>query len=290
MRAPTRAGLPVPGPSGEPHRLRVYDSAVQRSAPIQEFIELLRYRDLLQQLISRDVKARYKRSVLGVTWTMANPLLTMSVMAWVFSHLFQFAVEHYVVYLLSGLVLWTFFAQTSSAVMSELFWGGALFQKIYVPPSVFAVAALGVGLVNLLLSLVPLAAIMLLSGVPMTPALLFLPVPILLTAMFTLGIGLMLSRLAISFADTVSIYQVLVSVWVYATPVMYPVNIISEEYRGPMYWNPLYYLLEVFRAPILQGDIPDPLMVAMASLFSTAVLVAGWWYFSRTASEFAYRA
>jgi len=213
----------------------------------------------------------------------------MAVLAIVFSGLFRFSIDHYAIYLLSALVLWQFFSQTTSAVMSELGWGGSLLTQIYVPPAVFAISALGTGLINLLLSLVPLALIAVATGVAVQPSWLFLPIPIVLIAMFALGIGLFLSRLAVFFGDVVEIYQVLLTAWMYLTPIIYPLEIIPEAYRAWFYLNPIYPLLEVFRTPIYAGTLPALDLVVAATLISSVTLLIGWWYFARNADEFAYR-
>jgi ABC-2 type transport system permease protein len=269
--------------------LLVYDSARRRSPFTDEFFSLLRYRELLNQLVARNIKTRYKRSVLGIAWTMINPLMMMAVLAVVFSRMFSTTIEHYTVYLLASLTVWTFFSQTSSGIMTELIWGGKLLSKIYVPPSVFAISALGTSLVNMLLSLIPLFAIMLITGSPFTLSLLFLPVAIVLNCMFALGVGLMLARMAIFFADVLEMYQILLMIWFYATPIIYPIGIVTDERRYLLLLNPMYYMVEVFRAPIYAGTLPDLRVTAIAFAFAFGTLTVGWWYFTRKADEFAYR-
>ena len=270
--------------------MSVYDSQRRRPAVIEELIPLFQYRDLLSQLISRNIKTRYKRSGLGIAWTMLNPLMMMVILTLVFSNLFRFSLEHYHVYLLSALIFWVFFSQTSTAVMSELLWGGSLLTHIYIPPGVFVLSALGTGLVNLLLSLVPLWVIMLLTGVQITAAVLFLPIPILFISMFTLGIGLVLSRLAVFFPDVLDMYQILLTAWLYLTPIIYPIDIVDEQYRWLFYVNPMYPLLQTFRAPLYLGQLPDLETLTSAALVSSVTLLIGWWYFTGKVDEFAYRA
>jgi len=118
----------------------VYDTSARPSAFIEEMQSLYRYRELIVQLISRSVKTRYKRSFLGVAWTMINPLLTMSVLTLVFSGLFGFPARSYALYVLSGLLLWNFFAQTTTAAMGDLIWSGGLIGRVYLPKSIFAVS------------------------------------------------------------------------------------------------------------------------------------------------------
>jgi ABC-2 type transport system permease protein len=266
-----------------------YDSARRRPPFVEEILALLRYRHLATQLISRNIKTRYKRSVLGVAWTMISPLMMMVVLTLVFSSIFNSHIANYAVFLLSALTLWGFFSQTSSGIMTELTWGGSLLSKIYVPPSVFAVSALGTGLVNFVLALVPLLLIMVVTGMPLTPALLFLPVPMLFVSMFTLGVGLVLSRLAIFFADVSEMYQIIIMVWFYASPIIYPVEAISDDRRKLLMLNPMYYLIEIFREPIYNGRLPDLSMTLTAGAISVVTLLAGWWYFTQKVDQYAYR-
>lgn len=268
---------------------KVYDSSRRGFAMLDELREVWRYRDLLIQLVSRNIKVRYKRSVLGIVWTMLNPLLIMIILTLVFSNIFRVQIEHYSIYILSALVIWNFFAQTTTMAMSELVWGGGLFHRIYMPRTVFALSAIGTGIVNLLFALVPLVLIMLATGVALTPALLFLPVAIVLTAMFALGVGLMLSVLAAQFADVVEVYQILLTAWMYLTPIIYPLDIIPPAYRWLFDLNPMYHLLQVFRLPIYDGVLPGVSRLFVAALVATGTLVIGWAWFTKKADEFAYR-
>ena len=267
----------------------VYDSARLQTPVLDELQEIFRYRELLAKLVSRNIKTRYKRSVLGIAWTMLSPLMMMIVMTLVFSSIFRMNLEHYPVYLLSGLVFWNFFSQTTSSAMNELVWGGSLMTRIYMPRSIFAFTALGTGLVNIVLSLIPLLLIMLVTGAPLRLSLFFLPVSILIVGMFALGVGLFLSTLGVYFTDVLEMYQIVLMAWMYFTPVIYPIEIIPASYIWVFYLNPLYYLLEVFRQPIYLGMLPDLQTLAVASLLSSLTLIFGWWFFTRKADEFAYR-
>jgi ABC-2 type transport system permease protein len=267
----------------------VYDSARLQTPVLGELREIFHYRELLAKLVSRNIKTRYKRSVLGIAWTMLNPLMMMIVMTLVFSNIFRTNLEHYPVYLLSGLVFWNFFAQTTSSAMNELVWGGSLMTRIYMPRSIFAFTALGTGLVNIVLSLVPLLLIMLVTGAPVRLSVFFLPFSILIVGMFALGVGLFLSTLGVYFTDVLEMYQIVLMAWMYFTPIIYPIEIIPANYMGVFYLNPLYYLLEVFRQPIYLGKLPDLQTLVVSCLLSLLTLILGWWTFTRKADEFAYR-
>jgi ABC-2 type transport system permease protein len=255
-------------------------------ASLADVADLFRYRELLRNLVSREIKVRYKRSTLGLLWTMLNPLLMMVVFTVVFSTIFRFAVKNYNVYFLSAYLLWNFFSQTTTFSMSTLRNNGSLLKRIYMPRSIFVVATVISGLINLVLALVPLFLVMIVSGVPIEPAVLFLPVPILLATMFTLGLSLLLSALAIFFNDVMHVYGVLLTAWMYVTPIIYPIEIVPPEYRWLVKLNPLYYLVEAFRAPIYDGVLPGATTLLIGGVFGVAALLAGWWVFSRSADRF----
>lgn len=266
----------------------IYDSARRPPAWLEELQAAWRYRDLIVQLVNRDIKARYKRSVLGIVWTMLNPLLTMVILTVVFSEFFRFQVAHYPVYLLSATIMWSFIAQTTTAAMSNLLWGGTLMTRIYVPRTVFAFAAVGTGLVNLLLALIPLLAIALVTGLPLTLSLLWLPLAIVFAAAFALGGGLFMSMLAVRFPDVVDMYQVLLSALYFLTPIMYPKSIVPEQYRWLFNLNPAYHLIEAFRAPIYASFAAGPNTLLAAGLSALVVLLVGWLAFARKADEIPY--
>ncbi|MGE0451138.1 MAG: ABC transporter permease [Vicinamibacterales bacterium] len=265
-----------------------YDSAVRRPPPIEEFIELIRFRDLTVQVIKRDVVARYKRSVLGVAWTLLNPLAMMVILTLIFSELF--AAPAFPVYVLSGLLVWTFFAQTTTAAMTQLIQNRGLLHHIYVPRTIFAVAAIGTGLVNLVISLVPLALIMFFVHSVFGPALMLLPVAILMLALFALGVGMLLSTLAVYFPDVQETYQIVLTAWMYLTPIFYPEDILPESYR---WWllnlNPLYHLMRLFRVPIYDGHWPALWEVGVASGVACLAALVGWIVLAQRADEIVYR-
>ena len=238
--------------------------------------------------MARNIKARYKRSVLGIVWTLLNPLLMMSILALVFSQLFQLAAADYAIYVLSGLTLWAFFSQATLAMSNEIVHGSYLMKQLFMPRTSFAVAAMGSGLINLALALIPLALLMVVLRVPLSFALLSLPLAILLVAMFTLGVGLIVSCLAVFFADVLEIYRVALTAWLYLTPIIYPISIIPDRFLWLLKLNPMYHLVELFRAPIYQGACPALHEYGIAAGMAIAVLLLGWWSFTRSSDAIAY--
>jgi ABC-type polysaccharide/polyol phosphate export permease len=267
----------------------IYDSSKRRNPLIEEALVLFKYRNLLYQFVTTSIKTRYKRSMLGVVWTLLNPLLTMLILTVVFSQVFRITLDNYPVYVLSGLVVWNFFSATTSQAMVGMAMGGSLLQRIYVPKSVFAVSAIGVGLVNLGLSVIPLFLIGIFLRTPVTPAILVMPFAVLLLILFSLGVGLILETAAVYFADLLPFYEVLLMLWMYTTPIIYPLEILSPRLQSLFKLNPMYHFVTLFRTPIYAGVIPPLNEWLTAGAFAVGAFVLGSLIFTAKSNEYAYR-
>ncbi len=265
-----------------------YDSARQGNVAWDEFLQTLRYKDLIIHLVRRDVTSRYKRSILGVAWTMLNPLGTMIILTIVFSGLFS-SVQGYAAYILSGLLVWNFFSQSTVSGISSVVWGGDLFRRIYFPRSIFSISAVGTGLVNLLLSLVPYLGLCLIIGWRVNTNFFWFPVPLLLIAMFTLGLSLIIASLGIRFPDIVEMYNVALLAWMYLTPIIYPENILPSRLISLLKFNPMYHLVKLFRESVYDGYSPNLQLLGICILIATITLGLGWMIFSRMSDEITYR-
>jgi ABC-2 type transport system permease protein len=219
---------------------------------------------------------------------MLNPLGTTIILAIVFSKVFG-STASYAAYVLSGLICWTFFAQTTSDSMAQLIWGGGLIKRIYVPRTVFAVSSIGTGLVNLSLALVPLILVLFVTGVPIRPSIVLLPIPILFLCMFSLGVGLLLSSIAVQFVDVTEMYQILLTAWMYLSPVIYTIDMLPEEFLWLIRLNPMFHIINLFRAPVYYGQFPALYDILLTGGISIITLLVGWFLFSQKADEFAYR-
>jgi ABC-2 type transport system permease protein len=273
----------------ESEQIYDYDTHNRRPTAVEELRELIRYKNLIVQMVRRDLVTRYKRSVLGVAWTMLNPLGTMLVLTIVFSQIMKQG-PGFPAYILSGLLAWTFFSSSTSDAMTNLISGVVLRQRVYMPSTVFAITAIGNGLVNMVLSLVPLLLVMVIVGVPIRWTMLFLPIPMLILACFALGIGLLLSTLAVYFRDITAMYSIILTAWMYLNPIIYPENLLKPEFS---FWlshlNPMWEIIRIFRMPIYDGIIPTFQILWPAATVALVVLVIGWVVFTRKADEFAYR-
>lgn len=269
----------------------IYDSSKRGIPALEELREISNYRNLIIQLARRDILTRYKRSILGVAWTMLNPLGMMLVLTIAFSQSFTAGTQHgYPGYVLSGLMAWNFFSQTTMASTINLVWGGTLLHRIYMPRSSFALAAILTGLLNLSLAIVPLVLVMLVTGVPIRPTILLLPFAMLLLACFSLGVGLLVSTVAVYFPDLVEMWQIGLTGWMWLTPVVYPASILPDQFEWwILHLNPMYYLINLYRVLLYEGRLPIWNEFWPALLLAVVALTAGWLIFSKKADEFSYR-
>ncbi len=266
-----------------------YDSAKARSTMLGELREMYRYRDFLRLLVVRTIKSRYKRSVLGVAWTLLNPLLSMIVLTVAFAALFRGSIPRYPVYVLIGLTVWNFFSQSTAFAMSQMFWGGALMKRVYVPPTIFAVSSIMTGLVNLGLSLLPLLGIMLAFGQPLHATWWFVPLAVAILALFSLGVALLVSSLSVLFTDVMEMYQLLLQAWFFLTPLIYPPEIIAGHFAWAVTLNPMAYMVEIVRRPSYDGQLPDGTTLLVSLALALLAFLLGAWVFTKKADEFAYR-
>ena len=256
-----------------------------------------RYWFLITELISRDFKVKYKRSVLGILWSLLNPLLTMAVMSFVFSNLFETRVEgtNFIVYLMTGIILFNYFSQASTSAMTSVVENFTLINKIYIPKYVFPISkCLFVG-IDFLLTLIPWFIIILLTQVgfgtyPCSINIYYLLLPVIFFALFlfTLGIGLLLSCLSVFLRDIFHIYGIILTLWNYLTPIFYSLEIIPAKLQIFMKINPMYQFINATRSIVLYGECPDLLHFLIMALIGIITLVIGGYIFRKKQDKFIY--
>lgn len=257
----------------------LYDSAAEVSPAISQALELWRFRHLVGELVRRDIKVRYKRSVLGILWTLLSPLLQMAALAWVFSVVLrQPAIDNFPAYYFSGVVFWTFFSQSTGHAASLTVEASEMGRRVFVPRSAFVAAAVGSGVVNLLLSLLPLVAILLATRHPFRASWAFLPLAVVLSVLFTLGVALLVFTYASRFVDVRETYLVLLQPLFFLTPIVYHPSMVPDEYQWMVQFNPVTWLLELYRAPVYYGELPDGKSLTLAVAVSAGMFLAGWWF------------
>jgi lipopolysaccharide transport system permease protein len=245
------------------------------------------YRELFFQLVSRDIKLKYRRSVLGYLWSILNPLFTMVIMSVVFSAMLARGIENFPVYLLSGSLLFSFMNGAVSRAIPSVTGGAALLKKIYIPKYIFTLAAVTSELVTLFFSLGALLTVIIATGLPFTWRFLLIPLPIVELYFFCIGLGLFLAQGMVFFRDVQYLWGVFSTAWMYLTPIFYPVSMLPENIRfGVTNFNPLYYYIAQFRYFVLGGEGGwkwDALRGAMAAVI---MLILGLVTFSRAKNKF----
>ncbi len=262
-----------------------YDSDQARRPLVSEFENLWVNRGLIRLIVGRDLTLRYKRSTLGIWWTLLNPLLTTGVMWLVFGQIFRFPVPGgipYIVYLLSGILLVTFFSQATIASGSAIVGNAGVLSKVYVPPEVFSFsAALSAG-ANFMISLIILLVVQMATGVGIPWTVVFIPIPVLAMLGLTAGLGLLIAAAAVHFFDVIDLTSVFIQLISYLTPSFYPITIIPEHFQWVIKINPLYSYLTVFRGFVYDGVFVDGWMFAYMFATSVVALLVGVWVFSRS--------
>jgi ABC-type polysaccharide/polyol phosphate export permease len=247
--------------------------------------DVVRFRELIALLVARDLKVRYKRSVLGMLWTLLNPLLQMAVYTVVFSRIMRVGVEHYSVFLLSGLLPWTFVSVGTTGSAFSLLNNQALIRKVAVPQAVYPLSVVASKGVDLCLSLVPLAVIATVVGVTPGRSWAFVPVAVIIAATFTTGLALVFSSATVFFRDMRHLIDILFQVWFYLTPVLYPTSFL-ERLPGKLSivfkFNPAAPIVQLFQAAIFDRTFPDAATVGLAVVFAVSALAVGVYVFERT--------
>ena len=245
-----------------------------------------RYAFLIKQLVSRDFKTKYKRSVLGMAWSFLNPLLTMSVQYIVFSTLFKSDIPNYPVYLLSGIVFMNFFNEAVSMGMTSITGNASLIKKVYMPKYIYPVSRILSSLVNFALAILPLFLVMIFTGTPFRPSLLLLVFDILCLLGFVMGMGLLLTTAMTFFQDTQFLWGVASLMWMYLTPVFYPESIIPAKLLTLYHMNPMYQYITFARICIIDGVSPEPMAYLWCIVSSLVVLALGVVTFKKNQDKF----
>lgn len=258
----------------------------KRSYVINAVIAVQKYSFLIRQLVSRDFKTKYKRSILGVFWSFLNPLLMMCVQYFVFSNIFKTDIPNFAAYLLIGTVIFNFFTESCGMALTSILGNASLITKVYVPKYIYPLTRVISSLVNLAISLIPLILVCLVTGVQFQKSAVLALFFLLCLVIFCLGFGLMLSTSMVFFRDTQFLWGVLNMMWMYATPIFYPETILPEEFRFVLQINPLYHFLKNARICILDGLSPEPAVYIQCFLIALAMLLIGALVFRKNQDKF----
>ena len=245
-----------------------------------------KYKFLISQLVSRDFKTKYKRSVFGVFWSFLNPLLTMIVQFLVFSTFFKADTQNYPVYLISGVVCFSFFSECTAMCLNSVSSNYRLITKVYIPKYIFPLSKTISSSVNLAISLVPLLLVTIITGTALHMSFFLMFYFLVCLIIFSLGIGMILATLMVFFRDIQFLWSVICTIWQYATPIFYPAEIIPEKYRFIVRFNPLYHFIGCMRKCLIDGVSPEPINYVYCLIFALGSLAIGSYIFKKCQDKF----
>ena len=260
----------------------------QRNVNLLKFRDIWTYRELLYFLTWRDVKVRYKHTALGAAWAILQPLFLMVIFTIFFGRQAGVASSDipYPLFSLAGLVPWTFFANSLTATSNSLVGSANLITKVYFPRLIVPMAAMLAGLVDFVLAFILLVILMIYYRVSPTSHLLFLPVLILLTTLFTLGVGTWMSALNVKYRDVRFALPFLIQLWLFVSSVILPSTAVPAKWRWILLFNPMSGIIEAYRSSLL-GLPFDWLAIGVASVLTLVVLVYATYAFGRVERSFA---
>ena len=248
----------------------------------------IKYYDLLIALLLRDIKIKYKRSILGFAWSILNPLLMMIVMSIVFSTIFKTDIKNFPIYLITGQVIFSFFSEATNTAMTSIISNGGLIKKVYIPKYIFALSKVMFSFTNMLFSLVAVVIVAIATKLPITPAILLFPLPLIYVFIFSLGVGLLLASYAVFFRDLLHLYGILLLIWTYLTPIFYPITILPENVKKIIMFNPMFVYIDNFREIILYGKVPSLSSNLLCICYSLIALLVGTLAFRKTKDKFIF--
>ena len=258
----------------------------KRSYVINAIIAVEKYRFLIRQLVARDFKTKYKRSILGIFWSFLNPLLMMLVQYFVFSTIFKSDIPKFAAYLIIGTVMFNFFSEACGMTLTSILGNANLITKVYMPKYIYPLTRTMSSAVNLLISMLPLLIVCLATGVHLKKSAILSLYFFACLIIFCLGMGMLLATSMVFFRDTQFLWNVLNMMWMYATPIFYPESILPENLRFVLQINPLYHFLKGTRMCILDGLSPEPVVYIQCLLIALGMLLAGAFIFNRKQNQF----
>jgi ABC-type polysaccharide/polyol phosphate export permease len=249
-------------------------------------INFKKYRFLLVELVKRDIKVKYRNSIIGIFWSFLNPLLMMIVMTIIFSTLFGKTITNFPVYYLTGMLLFTLFSQGSSGAMTSITGNAAMLNKVYIPKYMYSLSRVLSNLVTFIFSIIILVLIMIATQAPFSIYILYAWLPVILVVILTIGAGLLLATLNVFFRDVQYLYKIFTTLLMYASAIFYPVTIVPEQFQIFFTINPLFAIITLFRDSFYSGTPYDLFNVLYASAFSIILLILGMVMFYRYQDRF----
>ena len=237
--------------------------------------EFMNFFPFLMEVIKRDFKKKYYKSVLGVAWSMLSPLLMMMVITVVFSTLFKRSLPYYPAYWFTGNLIFSFIFDAATHCMGCIVGNAGLINKMKIPNYFFCISSVTQSFITMLFSFVPYFILCLVIGVPITPYMFLVPLPMILAYIFALGLGMLLCAYATFLRDLNYLFQVIRRVWLYITPIFYPIDIVPEQFRFLWDLNPVYIYIKIFRDLAINGVLPSEKMLIVGTCYALLMLGLG---------------
>lgn len=245
-----------------------------------------KYQPLLRELVKRDIKVRYRHSVLGMLWTVLNPLLNMLVMTFIFSSMFKMSVDNFALYVMIGNIIYSFTAESTSAGMNSIVWNASLIKKVYIPKYLFPLSNILSCLVNFVFSFAAMLIVMLFTGAKFHPVMITVWIPLLYLMIFCCGLALFLCAINVFFRDIRHLYGVFLSIWMYMSAVFYSVDFMPPEIIQIIEMNPLYQYISFFRSIIMYGIFPGIEQNLFCIVWSLSSFIVGSVFFYKLQNKF----
>lgn len=250
------------------------------------FKNFMKYKFLLKELVVSDIKIKYRRSMLGIMWSVLHPLMLMVVLTIVFSSLFKSNIPNFPVYVLTGRMIWDLYYQSTVLAMSSVISNASLMKKVYIPKYIFPLSKCLFVFINTIFSLGALLIVMLITKSKFTLVFFLFPLPLFYLLIFSIGVGLILSVYTVFFRDLSYIYEVIMMALMYLTPLFYPIDIIPAKYHILITVNPLYYMVKIFRKIVLYGQVPTLNENLLCLGISLITLLIGIFIFNKNQDKF----
>lgn len=253
----------------------------------KRFRGLYDFRFLIKQLVSKDIKLKYRRSFLGYLWSVLNPLMVMVVLVIVFSNMFRFEIANYPAYLIIGQTLFSYMTEATNQSIFSITGNAALLKKVYVPKYVFTLSKVTSSLVNLLFSMGAMLIVFIITKVQFSFYMLMIPVVLVELYLFCLGLSLFLAQASVFFRDIQYIYSVITTAWTYLTPLFYPMEQLPETLQKVIkIFNPMYHYINQFRTLVLEHCMPSMETFVYGFAVAIVFLIFGTWSFQKNQDKF----
>ena len=243
---------------------------------------------LFEELVKRDFKKKYKRTVLGMGWSILSPLVTLLVMRLVFTHFFGRTMSHYTTYLFCGNLVFAYFSESATQGMTSLLSNAAIFTKVNVPKYLFLLSKNCQTLINFGLTLIVFFIFCLIDHITFTWKFIFLLYPIALLMLFNIGMGLVLSALSVFFRDIQYLWSIFSQLLMYMSAIFYSIDSFSPAAQHAFLINPVYLFIRYFRKIVIEAIVPGLAFHLLMALDVTAILLLGCWMYRKYNTEFLY--